>query len=115
MGYDRRGPALTDYEEVQGDSVLMIKGGREWARAWQSLRFELLNTKFKGDRSKCLCPESGERWQYMGTEWVKNHGGWLHVFRHRHHPVTKGRRVVYIDAYIKPSAPNLSKQHKETA
>jgi len=47
------------------------------------------------------CPETGEAWQYMGTERDEN-GRWHDCFRHRHHPTH--RRRVYLR---RPSQPRL--------
>jgi hypothetical protein len=55
----------------------------EHKRMWAALAALKEN---EGDRL-CQCPESGERWQYMGTQWEQD--GWQHCFRHRHHPQTQ--------------------------
>jgi hypothetical protein len=53
---------------------LAERDSADWIEAWAALVAEF------GDAA-CHDPESGESWQYMGTE---NHGGsWTHCFRHR--------------------------------
>ncbi len=47
------------------------------------------------------CPETGEVWQYLGTERGEN-GRWHDVFRHRHHPRTGERTYLR-----RPSQPRL--------
>ena len=42
------------------------------------------------------CPDCGETWQYMGT--VENGSGYVHEFRHRHHPDTGGRLSARVPA-----------------
>ncbi len=48
---------------------------QEWTKAWRMIR-----TKY-GDTA-CLCPHTGEVWQYMGTHRTPA-GIYLHTFRHR--------------------------------
>jgi hypothetical protein len=71
--------------------VLVPLQGREWRFAWRRL------IERTGDADcEALDEESGEVWQYMGTEL---HGDrWLHTFRHRHHPVRKERCYVRVGA-----------------
>lgn len=48
-------------------------------------------------------PESGEIWQYMGTEWHTDipgcYGIWVHCFRHRHHPKTGKREYRLVEPH----------------
>jgi hypothetical protein len=55
----------------------------EYERVWSELAALAENG---GDRL-CQCLESGETWQYMGTQLEAD--GWKHCFRHRHHPVSR--------------------------
>jgi hypothetical protein len=64
----------------------------EYERMWAEL------AALEGDRL-CECPESGEVWQYMGTQLESD--GWKHCFRHRHHPGTQQREYRMIGAGIK--------------
>lgn len=64
----------------------MERDSPEWVRVWGLLARHTLG---QGDT---YCQDTGERWQYMGT-W----DGW-HEFRHRHHPKTGRREVVFFQA-----------------
>lgn len=47
------------------------------------------------------CPETGEDWQYMGTELHRASDGterWMHAFRHRSRPPHGTREYVYAPA-----------------
>ena len=84
----------------------------EWDRAWSALAAHPVNAGIPSDRTVAECPDTGEVWQYMGTEvhpvgtvdivttgdggrWVdgwparmltRGASGRYHVFRHRSHP-----------------------------
>jgi hypothetical protein len=66
----------------------------EYERVWSELAALAENG---GDRL-CQCLESGETWQYMGTQLESD--GWKHCFRHRHHPGTQQREYRMIGAEI---------------
>jgi hypothetical protein len=66
----------------------------EYERVWAALAALAENN---GDRL-CQCPESGETWQYMGTQLESD--GWKHCFRHRYHPATRQREYRMIGANI---------------
>ena len=57
----------------------------EWALMWSALG------QASGDTDNaCICPETGEMWQYMGTEARLRVE---HCFRHRSHPRHGGSRI----------------------
>jgi hypothetical protein len=64
----------------------------EYERMWAEL------AALEGNRL-CECPESGEVWQYMGTQ--QESDGWKHCFRHRHHPGTQQREYRMIPSQVK--------------
>lgn len=69
------------------------RGSPEWERMWSLMG---------GDRAE-QCPETGEVWQYMGTERVAKRllefpGELVHHFRHRNHPEDGKRRMRSIPA-----------------
>jgi hypothetical protein len=66
----------------------------EYERMW----VELAALNENGGDRLCECPDSGEVWQYMGTELKSD--GWNHCFRHRYHPGTQQREYRMIGADI---------------
>jgi hypothetical protein len=68
----------------------------EWRRMWAIMG------------GGCVCPDCGEDWQYMGTEYhpAPDFGraipreGWYHCFRHRHHPVSQQRQHIWVLAAL---------------
>ena len=63
----------------------------EWDIAWKAL------AQRTGDRDyEALDKATGEVWQYMDS--YLGAAGWVHEFRHRHHPATGERRYVRIPA-----------------
>lgn len=58
----------------------------EWEHAWNALAANELND---GDPA-CTDSDSGEQWQYMGTQEGE------HSFRHRMHPKLKTRHYLKI-------------------
>ncbi len=68
------------------DFTIMDRDCPEWARAWGELAALPINA---GD-IECRDEETGEVWQYMGTNSRK------HQFRHRMHPRTMRREYVDI-------------------
>ena len=91
-----------DTTDTASDFALMLPDGDEWAKAWGSLARDMVNRKVTGDKYIAEDPESGERWQYMGTYYSRSHGGWIHDFRHRRHPTYRERIICQIDAYYTP-------------
>jgi len=89
------------YEFVGDRSAYLNHKKVEWARAWNRLSRAPINRAVGTDRKASYCPESGETWQYMGTVLVED-SGWVHEFRHRHHPVSKQRQVVRVPALCTP-------------
>lgn len=65
------------------------QGDPECDRLWAALAAQ-------GEDIDAEDPLCFERWQYMGT-W-RLPGGWVHQFRHRHHPRTQAR--VYRDVPV---------------
>jgi hypothetical protein len=69
---------------------------KEWAHAWDSL------VKITGANDYAEEHHTtGEGWQYMGSEPVKQEdpaGRWCHCFRHRDHPKTGRREYIWIPA-----------------
>ncbi|MBS1153217.1 MAG: hypothetical protein H6Q89_4915 [Myxococcaceae bacterium] len=87
-----RAPVLDPRADPDDRPFAMIKlRSREWHRAWKEL------ARLSGDRD-CMaeCPISGEVWQYMGSTILLGH--WEHSFRHRNHPASNTRRLVWIPA-----------------
>jgi hypothetical protein len=88
----------------------------ELRRAWTLLANAPINALQQDDlRDVAPCPETGETWQYMGTEdaggpWMTIAGetrggrvdGPLHVFRHRWHPDAKARVYLRIPSRVNP-------------
>jgi len=72
----------------------------EYERMW----VELAALNENGGDRLCECPESGEVWQYMGTELKSD--GWKHCFRHRHHPGTQQREYRMISSQAFPKKHN---------
>lgn len=66
----------------------------EWQQAWLTLANHRLN---QGSHC-CFEPNSGEVWEYMGTEAEPDGSAWFHCFRHRCHPQTRGREYIRIPA-----------------
>lgn len=64
----------------------------EWRRMWEAL----------GEDPASEDPKTGERWQYMGSVFVRGGSGrsgeWVHQFRHRRHPKTGKREYREIPA-----------------
>ena len=86
-----------DYEAGPASEwAIMARDGEEWRRAWEALARAPVNRFIKGDKHAAPCPTSGEAWQYMGTS--RQHGEWVHDFRHRNHPSCGGRVVCRIAA-----------------
>jgi hypothetical protein len=76
------------------EATMVIPESAEWHFMWGMLAVHHLNV----DNVKptlCLCPETNEGWQYMGTYEGR------HEFRHRYHPVTQQRE--YIAVPVSPS------------
>lgn len=65
-------------EQLRKELTFMQRHHKGWERAWEEIK------KRYGDFD-CECPETGERWQYMGTL------GGFHDFRHRCLPATGER------------------------
>jgi hypothetical protein len=83
--------------------VFLDRGCSEWSFAWGRVpTTELSSCKEPG----CPCvesPDSGESWQYMGTEpEARRHGAlgvvWYHTFRHRDYPGTGQREYWRVQA-----------------
>jgi len=91
-----------NYEHVNNSIAFLAMGSDEWDRAWTALARDTVNRKVAGDRRTATHPETGECWQYMGTHYMRSHGGWVHDFRHRMHPAYGERLVCQIDAYYTP-------------
>lgn len=78
-------------------TVRIERGTPEWTYAWDALMAKTGDPDPSG-----RCPDCGEEWVYMATEVPVGSGqeavsGSLHhVFRHRHHPKTQGRRYEFI-------------------
>lgn len=89
------------YEFVEDRSAYLNHENVEWARAWDRLSRAPINDAVGTDRREAYCPDSQETWQYMGTVLVEDNG-WVHEFRHRHHPVSKQRQVVRVPALCRP-------------
>lgn len=91
----------TSYESGNGfgpESGWLRIGSPEWHRAWDGL----LRTGKAADHTE-EHPDSGERWQYMGTWLLRgNYKGkglnWFHQFRHRMHPTDGQRKLVNVPA-----------------
>ena len=92
----------TDMYEFVEDGFAHLKHANvEWARAWDRLSRASINYTVGTDRRAAYCPDSRETWQYMGTVLVEGNG-WVHEFRHRHHPVSKQRQVERVPALCTP-------------
>lgn len=67
------------------------RDAEEWDRAWFALGAHAVNAAIPAaDRTVAADPDTGESWQYMGTD------GGTHCFRHRRHPTTGDRAIVFI-------------------
>lgn len=73
------------------DCYFVLPPGPEWDRMWAWIAAHPVN-KGLPDPLEAEDTETGECWQYMDTE--QDEGSppcWVHVFRHRYHPVLKRR------------------------
>ena len=70
------------------------RGSSEWKYMWSKLAKEPINSKC-ADPTECL--NDSEVYQYMGT-YFNDSGEIIHNFRHRYHPVTKGKYCVDINS-----------------
>ena len=86
----QRAAVLKNYDHANERSAVLTQRSAEWNEAWDTLAAQPFND-YVTCRHTAECPESGERWQYLGTYLVG--GSWVHQFRHRHHP-TWGQRMV---------------------
>lgn len=92
---------------LAAEYVLIEREEPEWHAAWNGLEAWLAG------RSDTVAtdPETGERWQYMGT--VNLPGcGWKHQFRHRRWPVT-GERT-YVDINVSEGFPPADRIRRTT-
>lgn len=64
------------------DLKFMEPESEEWHAAWAALKAEWGDTVQE-------CPDTGECWQYMGTE--RHAGKWYWTFRHRNQPSVQER------------------------
>ena len=74
------------------------RGSKTWDRMWDRL-FSIAERKNLGLPHIQTCPNTGETWQYMGSDpEFAGKAGWydVHVFRHRNHPKTRKREVIRI-------------------
>ena len=67
----------------------------EWGLMWTALKAA------DGDTVR-ECPETGQCWQYMGTQ-REDDGVIRHCFRHRHHPRVRDSVSVALDASFEVS------------
>ena len=76
----------------QDDSLIMVLNADthpvEWERAWGVL------AQLNDGDPVCECKVTGQVWQYICTSHSED--GWMHYFRHRHHPITHCRESVLI-------------------
>jgi hypothetical protein len=72
------------------------RGSKEWNRAWKELMTQMGDTELGMED-----PETGERWQYMGTVRRVARKLWWHEFRHRHHP--REQKRIYTQIYAGPT------------
>jgi hypothetical protein len=72
----------------------------EWHEMWKKLGELSMNKEVKDDPTVAENPDSGEMWQYMGTD-VRSR---LHSFRHRDHPITRKREYVVVPVSEVPAS-----------
>jgi len=90
-GQRRRRAGASHRKEALPPIGCIEKKEPEWEIAWKEL------ARRTGDPDcEALDEPSGEVWQYMDS--FLGAAGWVHEFRHRHHPVTGDRRYVRIPA-----------------
>ena len=73
------------------DLYFCERDSAHWEAAWAWLESHPLNDGLKSP-IEAECPDTGEVWQYLGTE--RHEGRWFDCFRHRHHPMKRER--VYV-------------------
>lgn len=94
--------------DVDADDGLVCLGPEddplEWDHAWQQLATRT------GDADKEACDEEGQCWQFMGS--YGGDRGWVHEFRHRNHPVLRGRWYVSVPATRGWQPPSVRKVNR---
>jgi hypothetical protein len=63
--------------------AMVARDDPEWDVMWKMVKL------YHGGYD-CRCPDSGEVWQYMGSNLTPS-GQWAHGFRHRNLPATQSR------------------------